>query len=500
MFTKLFTKNGFAKGRIIEEHIYELVAEELQRGEKRIGLWTKAVALSDGNQAKAESLYIQLRAQSLVDEQRVINEINEKAQDTHDELKNHERQKANLNAKPKSCEAHNSQPRNERSYTQDTNGLEENCVICNKPTNTVIAGSRVCITCSPEVTAVDASKNTLKRQFEVFQNDEGTMVAVDHSDVFSSDKVGDLLRNGYKAKAMIFAKSEAEALKNAGIKTAKECDSSKETTDTYRAAQKQPEVIAEPEYRDTKISQRAWFRLIVLIGIGIISSVLVSIAAEITYATPSKGSLGLGAVLLLVIMLWQFNYMKKAKAKTATGHVLFQGWKWLVLVYGILNILLLLGAIGNLEDPNASIAQASTQKVNTKKVHASSEKLLTLPIKWEGSGKWRNNLQQNWGNNGFTFTKDFFYLNIDSSKLTNEQKSRLYDRKLHCALSLVDSRGSSMEVSSLVERSHINKSRFLVIPLDKYFDGFNKAMHYREWNISCVDKQYQYSSRIRYNQ
>ncbi|WP_198593579.1 hypothetical protein, partial [Vibrio breoganii] len=75
MLKKLFIKNGFAKGRIIEEHIYELVAEELSRGEKRIGLWTKALALSDGSHSKAESIYIRLRAESIVDEARINEEI-----------------------------------------------------------------------------------------------------------------------------------------------------------------------------------------------------------------------------------------------------------------------------------------------------------------------------------------------------------------------------------------------------------------------------------------
>ena len=81
MFKRFLTRNGFAKERVIEEHIYEMVALELQKGEKRIGLWTKAVSLSDGHQGKAESLYIQLRAKSIVDEVKILDELQEKKQE-----------------------------------------------------------------------------------------------------------------------------------------------------------------------------------------------------------------------------------------------------------------------------------------------------------------------------------------------------------------------------------------------------------------------------------
>ncbi|WP_261886168.1 hypothetical protein [Vibrio pomeroyi] len=71
---RFFTKNRSSKKRIIEEWVYELVADELSVGEIRKGLWTKARGLSEGDTNKCESIYIQLRAESIVDEAKVLNE------------------------------------------------------------------------------------------------------------------------------------------------------------------------------------------------------------------------------------------------------------------------------------------------------------------------------------------------------------------------------------------------------------------------------------------
>ncbi|GAD78643.1 MULTISPECIES: hypothetical protein [Vibrio] len=72
---RFFTKNRSSKKRIIEEWVYDLVADELEIGEIRKGLWTKAKALSEGNMDKCESIYIQLRATSIVDEAKVAHEV-----------------------------------------------------------------------------------------------------------------------------------------------------------------------------------------------------------------------------------------------------------------------------------------------------------------------------------------------------------------------------------------------------------------------------------------
>ena len=59
--------------RLSEEKLYEQVAQELQAGKKREGIWVKAMAKSGGDLNKAESMYIEYRVQSLSDEAQVLN-------------------------------------------------------------------------------------------------------------------------------------------------------------------------------------------------------------------------------------------------------------------------------------------------------------------------------------------------------------------------------------------------------------------------------------------
>jgi hypothetical protein len=60
--------------RLIEEKIYAQVVNELSQGQKRDGLWGKALADSDGVEDKAKSLYIKYRVQSIIDEMVVAQE------------------------------------------------------------------------------------------------------------------------------------------------------------------------------------------------------------------------------------------------------------------------------------------------------------------------------------------------------------------------------------------------------------------------------------------
>ena len=54
LFDKLKTVS--AVERMSEEALYELVAKELDTGERRPGLWAKALAESDGNREKGSYL------------------------------------------------------------------------------------------------------------------------------------------------------------------------------------------------------------------------------------------------------------------------------------------------------------------------------------------------------------------------------------------------------------------------------------------------------------
>lgn len=57
-----------AASRKIEEGVYAKVAAEISKGIKSDGLWAMAIAHSAGQPDLAKSLYIQYRAQSIVDE------------------------------------------------------------------------------------------------------------------------------------------------------------------------------------------------------------------------------------------------------------------------------------------------------------------------------------------------------------------------------------------------------------------------------------------------
>lgn len=60
--------------RLLEEKLYEQVAVEVSQGKIRNGLWTKALANSDGAEKKAKSLYIKYRVQSIIDEASLLEE------------------------------------------------------------------------------------------------------------------------------------------------------------------------------------------------------------------------------------------------------------------------------------------------------------------------------------------------------------------------------------------------------------------------------------------
>lgn len=68
---KFFGKGNNAVSRIMEEKFYDIVAKELEAGIKRSGLWVKAMANSKGDEAKAMSLYIEYRVQSIIDEEEI---------------------------------------------------------------------------------------------------------------------------------------------------------------------------------------------------------------------------------------------------------------------------------------------------------------------------------------------------------------------------------------------------------------------------------------------
>ena len=61
-------KASRAAAKVAEELIYEQVAAEVAAGAIRQGLWAKAIAESDGNEAAAKARYIKLRVELMIAE------------------------------------------------------------------------------------------------------------------------------------------------------------------------------------------------------------------------------------------------------------------------------------------------------------------------------------------------------------------------------------------------------------------------------------------------
>ena len=70
-------KTNQAISRLSEEMLYAKVAEEIQRGIRRDGLWAKAISEAELNEDKAKAIYIKLRVQSLVDEINISKEADD---------------------------------------------------------------------------------------------------------------------------------------------------------------------------------------------------------------------------------------------------------------------------------------------------------------------------------------------------------------------------------------------------------------------------------------
>ncbi|MDC6459922.1 hypothetical protein PQY66_06235 [Luminiphilus sp.] len=58
-------KAKLAAQKLAEEKLYELAAEEITANNIRPGLWAKAIAESDGDDAKAKARYIKLRVETM---------------------------------------------------------------------------------------------------------------------------------------------------------------------------------------------------------------------------------------------------------------------------------------------------------------------------------------------------------------------------------------------------------------------------------------------------
>lgn len=62
-----FIKKALIQARVEDTVLYEYVLEEIELGKIVKGLWAKAMAASEGDEKKVQSLYMQYRAQSIRD-------------------------------------------------------------------------------------------------------------------------------------------------------------------------------------------------------------------------------------------------------------------------------------------------------------------------------------------------------------------------------------------------------------------------------------------------
>lgn len=74
-----------------DSEIYALIHKELSSGGMDVGLWTKAIAVSDGNNEKAKSRYIEMRANAL---RKARKQVQDFAKQTQREQRAIERQNA----------------------------------------------------------------------------------------------------------------------------------------------------------------------------------------------------------------------------------------------------------------------------------------------------------------------------------------------------------------------------------------------------------------------
>lgn len=76
-----------AAARLIEEQAYAQAVREVESGKRRDGLWGKALASAGGDVDAARAKYIELRVQSLIDEARVSQSIDDAISQSTDKEK-----------------------------------------------------------------------------------------------------------------------------------------------------------------------------------------------------------------------------------------------------------------------------------------------------------------------------------------------------------------------------------------------------------------------------
>jgi len=83
-------KAKLAAQKLAEEQLYEFAAEEIAANNIRPGLWAKAIAESDGDDAKAKARYIKLRVETMKAEADLQDHASENAHKAEAEIRKRE--------------------------------------------------------------------------------------------------------------------------------------------------------------------------------------------------------------------------------------------------------------------------------------------------------------------------------------------------------------------------------------------------------------------------
>ena len=83
-------KAKLAAQKLAEEQLYEFAAEEIAANNIRPGLWAKAIAESDGDDAKAKARYIKLRVETMKAEADLQDHASENAYKAEAEMRKRE--------------------------------------------------------------------------------------------------------------------------------------------------------------------------------------------------------------------------------------------------------------------------------------------------------------------------------------------------------------------------------------------------------------------------
>ncbi|EJG0703599.1 hypothetical protein C4G67_RS05485 [Vibrio parahaemolyticus] len=131
---------------------------------------------------------------------------------------------------------------------------------------------------------------------------------------------------------------------------------------------------------------------------------------------------------------------------------------------------------------------------------------IDLPIAWNGSDKWRQGMKS-WGNAGFVFAPNEFIVNIDSKRLTKEQKAMLQGKQLSCYMGLqvgdysedivgfMDHSGSFDDARySVPDTGYITNDMFLHVKLNVK-NADERAKSFEAWDLKCGDLV----SKVEYN-